>query len=327
MKSFSIQTLLLTPLLYFSCSFQQSRMIEIENTTRQLVVNGIIQSPDTLGIFVTRSNPVGTIWSDEENLLQESPTIHLYENEVLVDSLDLADHVPNIYLEYFSQAEHDNRSFYSSKTFKTEVGNRYRVDISSEIGLASATAVQLVTVPIDSIYIYKEPHLTENNSFTRIKLTVDDPENESNYYQIRLTEYYPSSDKNNIMEPFSINPISYSNPSNKINVNQDQYILYDYLIFSDVEIDSSNQYDLLTLWSYDEPKPEEMELRMELRHISKETYDYLTDVINQTEAKRDPYAEPYFIKGNIVGGLGIFSLPGYSYKSIPELSNQIDPTN
>jgi hypothetical protein len=185
-------------------------------------------------------------------------------------------------------------------------GKTYTIEATSpEYGLASATYVQPMPVPIEKIEIElvgPDPRF-QNEDAIEFRITFVDPPGE-NYYQIDALAGWDSLDlRGGSYQPMFVDPVY---------EDKDPFDFYKNLYFDDeyfegqrvtMTIRARAQFDSL----YDTLHPEHWYDYhwVTLRNISRSYYRYLITMDLASEVWDDPYAQPVKVETNVKNGFGV----------------------
>ncbi len=201
-------------------------------------------------------------------------------------------------------------------TLKVEVDGLEPITASSSI----PEAIEISHSSIGEI----NSSLTDDNETVsyevRVGVQLDDPADETNYYQItfyqEVVSSQPSVQENQILvipnDGYSLIDNDIANNFNLI----DGGILFKDLTFNG----TSKEFVFQPLFYY---KPEDLNTNttyfpkniiIELRSVSEEYYKYYTSVYRQSSQENTPFSNPTVIYSNIKNGYGIFA--GYSKSTV-----------
>lgn len=276
----------------FSCAdkFVNDINIEVPETELQMVINLELNAEDTIAkTFVARTANI----TEADYTFFDDAIVELYKEDDLLAMLDY-----NI---------EDNEYSANLDPSDLTVGD-YRVEVSGVEGLADISATQTIHPKVNITKgSYQENGTIEQYygyaySVDEATITIDDPGDQENYYQIKLFGVIEDTLNNRITtrEIFitSINPFVESG------------FALDGLLLSD-ESFNGNNFDLSIGFGnyFASGYGSDNELRYliaELSNISRDNYLYLLSLNAFKTSEGNPFAEPVVVHNNIDNGIGIF---------------------
>ncbi len=184
---------------------------------------------------------------------------------------------------------------YTGKTIP-KIGRTYNlhIDVENEVGLE---ATSRIPAPASIISIKQDSSLYESEEVIKVDLVFHDPQNEINYYQIKILKKINSSLGDESI-PFSpIDPALKNDYSNGSLLLSDKYF-------------NGKDYQVILRVNRSGYRQITSPVRLVLETISEEHFKYFDTKNVQDRANGDPFAQPVQIYSNINNGLGIFA--GYS---------------
>lgn len=178
----------------------------------------------------------------------------------------------------------------------------YTLEVSAP-GYETVTSTQMVfgkpmvtaTIERDTDVVGANINWGYTGKGDKIKLTINDPAGESNYYQIKLVGIYE----------FDGNEFRNREYLNKT----DETFLYDYSgnMVNDVFFDGTQKTFELEKWytEWNDEIPERYEIQVSA--MSKSYYDFYNSLSKYWNANGNPFAEPVIVYSNIENGLGLFA--------------------
>lgn len=333
--------LLLGLLLFVACNDEK---IDIPDTGRKLVINGLISTDDMVNVSISKSVSLKTFGTGEY-VNNDSASVYIFQNDSYIDSLKYSNsskiHSNNniIYHEnLFSQSN------YWSKNIYPIPGNKYKIVVKRK-GLPDAIAKTIIPNLVkinltDALRIKMAPDSSYDpfaNNYTlickdQLKCSVEftDPSNETNYYYLDIINSIPSI----------FDPQSGDDPRIFITQKKVDFECFDPIIeeklenekifFSDKLINGKKckLTFLLSMLGFIDPRtgivggysPNMLNIKsvyyFRLHSISKEFYDYLKNLKLYRNNYNNPLAEPVIVNSNIIGGYGIFAGDAVSRDSI-----------
>jgi hypothetical protein len=298
MKYFVLSTLSL--FLFTAC---QQEDLEIPDTGRKIVINGLIATDTLLNVYINKSAYIistGPVFhSDLENA-----DVNFYQNSIRIDSL-----------YHFNMGINTSTIFYAGNYWSKSVfplpGMEYKI-VAKVPGLPDATAT--TTIPdlvrierVDTSRIIFGFHGHNYRMIFNIEFT--DPANETNYYLFRMSSFgFKFNSHNNSFA--SQDPIieeEMKNGSNSI----------EGVVFSDKLINGQkHNLTVSTNGSFSSNGPKKTIMYLRLYSITDEYFKYIQTLNLYNAKKGNPLAEPVIVYSNITGGLGIFAGAAVSTDSI-----------
>ena len=290
-------------LLLFSCTKEIE--IKIPENQHKLVVYSTIvpltfPKPKDLGIVLQSSKH---IFDTTTSIIDDAQVLY-YENMILKDTLKYVDSI-NTYVISESMSDYPI------------AGNTYSIKIIKE-GYDTVTASTTIPskVNITDTVITPIAYFDETGSvFSEIAITFTDPANETNYYELAVSDiafsyntpsdFYELSTNDKI-----ITSESYYPSLMRFDVNKPKYLL-----FTDKEINGKEH----TLNVYYTPPQRESDKRyisahyisIHLRNVTEEYYRFKTTMIQQLYSRQEDIlygmGEPLNVKSNIKNGYGLFA--------------------
>jgi hypothetical protein len=308
MKYFLLLTLLLT--LFTAC---QQEELEVPDTGRKIVINGLITTDSLLSVFINKSEYITThsyiYYNDLDNA-----EVCFYQNNTRIDSL-------HHFFKEFSTTKLFHPGNYWSESVFPLPGKEYRIVVKAP-GLPEVTAT--TTIPnlvrierVDTSRIILEPGLDIPDFRMVFNIVFTDPANETNYYLFNL---YNDLDK---MLPSSIgfssqDPIIEEELSNEQSLTNVLMNRVEGIAFSD-KIINGQKYSL-TVTTDCRYGSKRLTTYIRLFSITEECFKYFQTLNLYFEKQGNPLSDPVIVYSNITGGYGIFTgaaVSGYSIDSVP----------
>ena len=245
-----------------------------------------------------------------------------------IDNADVQLCVNNQVIETISRlnTSTDGNSKYKSSVALPQIKQVYTLKVEVD-GLEPITATSSIPEAVE----ISHSNIGEINSFitddnetvryeVRVGVQLEDPANETNYYQIsfyqEVVSSQPSVQENEIKiipnEGYSLIDSDLTNNFNLI----DGGVLFKDLTFNG----TTKEFVFQPLFYY---KPQDLNtvttstpvnIIIELRSVSEEYYKYYTSVYRQSSQDNTPFSNPSVIYSNIKNGYGIFA--GYSKNTV-----------
>ena len=286
--------------------------VDIPNEPPRLVANAFLQADSAVVVELTQSQSI-LINADLKSV--RGATVSLLEEAQPVATLEESQ-TPGI---YFS-------------TFTPSVGKTYTLRVSKD-GFESVEAITFIAppVPIQSIemdtsvfinsYLNFEDSLIidRNVVVDEVRLSLDDPTNERNYYEVSMYRYIIQlqpryDDENNFIDNDTVryfspiylrsdDPAIAGGESDPLEGDSEVYGIA--LLFND-DLFDGRQYSLrFRPEQYGFYNDQEPQLYVVLRTINEAQYRYLRSVDLQYENEGNPFAEPVQVYTNVQNGFGI----------------------
>ena len=135
------------------------------------------------------------------------------------------------------------------------------------------------------------------------RITIDDPSDEENFYQVKLYGVVENQDGEQIQKNDFF--ISSLNPFAETSFYYDGILLNDNS-FNGTEFDLSIGFSNFLGGSYGSSEDRVQYLLVELSNISRDNYLFIKSEASSLEAIDNPFAEPVIVHNNVENGIGIF---------------------
>jgi len=209
----------------------------------------------------------------------ENAFVTISENGIVSDTLT-----------YYSQG------YYKSNNLISQIGKNYEIEATFNGNTATSEGIipskQIIT-NIDTL-LYSDQH---NDNF-RFNIKINDTENETNYYMLKIEKVNSVYYNNNVQ-------IVYTN-SEALSIEtqwQGSQVINDNL-FNGKAKTFSLDIDLSNLYNYNN---EPIKFYISLYSISKDYYLYAVTSQAQQNTNGSPFSEPVMVYNNIKNGYGIFA--------------------
>lgn len=327
MKHFIVSAILM--LLFTGCN---KLKLDIPDTGRKIVINGLITTDELLNIRVSKSDYLidSLHYGDPELEDLGHAAVKIYSDENYIDLLNYK--IGGI--EDFAWALFLRGNYYST-TLTPSPGTEYNVKVSYP-GLPSASAHTIIPNRVDIEKTDTGRVLLEPGSFyeynlgLKFKISFTDPANEHNYYFIKalMNTYYDTAysyANRYSQEVFfkSNDPIVEENIENINGRNA--------IVFSDKMINGQkHSIDLIVKEESVFLLPEDhyiisppgsynvtrQTIYFKLCSINEEYYKYIQSLLLYSKNYGNPLAEPVMVNSNVEGGYGMFSGAAISTDSV-----------
>lgn len=321
MKYFALAIMLLIE--FTAC---QKNKLNIPDTGRKIVVNGLITTDSLLNLKLSKSAYYNDLsWLELLDL--DNAGVYFYQNNSSIDSL------------HFSHKPDENRMFYSSNYWSRTVFPASRQEFKVIVkapGYPDATSstivpdlVQINKLDTSRILVGPDPyHPDLSNVLFLCNINFSDPGNETNYYMIKVS-YKVTPFKNDYTEHYRTNIRFYtSDPIIEEVVGDESNDPYAYA-FSDKVINGQNYNLKLKVYASEFRMPSGDDLSkitnstnfkdavyFSLYSITEDYYKYIQSFNLYKKNYGNPLTEPVMIYSNITGGYGIFGSAAVSTDSL-----------
>ncbi|MGB3465980.1 MAG: DUF4249 domain-containing protein [Cyclobacteriaceae bacterium] len=198
-------------------------------------------------------------------------------------------------------------------------GKTYGLTISKE-GYETISAETVIPGEEVAIKSVTTGNVTRDGSdFTLIKVTVDDPGDVANFYEIGVFFYEKRYDNETgeLLEGDSVAYFEYIELDGT-DFEDDATSYGQTVLVSDLFFDGlTHDFDLLVYNLYNAgpgvPEEDRIQYYVTIRNTSEEYYNYIRTRKLQDYVEGDPFSEPVIVADNIVNGFGIFA--GFSADS------------
>ncbi|MCE5346381.1 MAG: DUF4249 domain-containing protein [Bacteroidales bacterium] len=276
--------------------------LNIPDTGRKIVINGLITTDSLLNVFINRSVFITTnsniYMSDLDNA-----EVCFYQNNAFIDSL-------HHFYKVFDGWHVFHPGNYWSKSVFPLPGEEYKIVVKVP-GLPDATATTTIPnlVKIERIDTSRIILASGNGPDFRMRYNIEftDPANETNYYLFNLS--------NTFSKMLSCNPFPF--------VSQDPIIeeilsrgtnYVEALVFSDKIINGQKHSLTVTTDGYNSGR--NITTYFRLFSITEECFKYIQTLNLYFEKQGNPLSEPVTVYSNVTGGYGIFTGAAVSSDSI-----------
>ncbi len=290
----------------FSC--QKKLDIDIPDSEKHIVLNGIITTDSLIYVNVTKSK---SVLSNEDVKMLDDANVKLFGNDLFIENLT------NI----------GNGVFMSSLT--PEIGVKYEVtadyenlqSVNSEITLKNPEKI----ISIDTILEINSYNYEDGYDYTdyrmKFKIKIKDKIDENNYYFISLMKketIYNFDEQPPVMTGYNDTYIHFDSNDPIFERNQGYFSLNGMygLVFSDelfngqeyiININSSILNENYYNSNYSSVTPL---LVVSLLTVNQDIYRYITSFNLNQQSGDNPFSQPVQIFSNVEKGLGLFS--GYT---------------
>ncbi len=305
--------ILFTLLMMGSVACQTFRDIEIPVRPDMLVINGLFPVDSVLQIDVSHSNFI-LKKAYEEDISVVNATVEVYEQETPVGELKLVED---------EASGGRSRSIYRSEAgFVPKENTEYTIKVAAP-GYTSVSATCYVPQAVaisDFQFEKQEVVVGQDYRGNPSSIRIQDEKGVKNYYRLEVYAIVESTYIDGDQERTETHS-SWLEVAPKVQDEQKIFDNYPFklgLYTDDLAFDGKdytfnffiNATGLKYLFWHDDSSQKKVRLRVLLKHISKEHYEYATSAEKQQDLLDDPFSEPIPATSNVLGGLGVFA--GYS---------------
>ena len=292
------------PLLFSLSACEQVIEPDLPEHTPRLVLQAFFTPDSTWVAFVGRSAGILEALPERERAVAEA-TVELLAGDRVIDEL-----------EFF-----EGERVYVWEKGALQAGESYSLRVSAP-GFATIQATDAIPRPVPTAIASYRTN-TSSRSESRIsgdfsiKLEIQDPPGETNYYQIRFFRSghrlgrYEEPFEEPFEEPVYTVEESFSTQDPSISADNDVDDLIEGLItapfFKDTLFDGQTHAIEL---SGDYDAPEHTRFYIQVLYVSETYYEYLKSARLHESTQDNPFAEPVSVYSNVENGYGIFA--GYS---------------
>jgi len=293
-----------------SCKMKKKIDIDIDDTERHIVVNGIITKDSLITVRISKSQG---ILDDKKIEYLTSAKVKLYKNDIFVEEI-----------------QHTDTGFYKSTVYP-QIGVTYEINVDYD-PLKSVIAATSLFEPNNIIktdtsmqregaYIYNEndgyyEDDEDASSYNiKFKIKIKDKTGTNDFYFLALSVLNPAYDYE---PPFSF--LGYSEISQVFNTddpvikdnNQEFTLNGNYGVAFNDEMFKNSEYTLSLSSSFykNNYENEDTYIIVKLLTISQDIYRYIISHNLNEQVGGDPFAQPVQVYSNVENGLGLFS--GYT---------------
>lgn len=293
MKNFHFIIISIFLLSAFSCAdkFVNDLDIELPEEEQLLVINLELTEGDSCAkTFVARTTNLDEV----DPTFFDNAIIDLFKDGQLLKTMEY-DPLVNEYISNFNQGE-------------LSVGE-YNVEVRGVSGFNDISASQSIPNTVNILEgSYQEDGTIESDygyayTVDEARITIDDPEDEKNYYHVRLFGIREDQNGNELQRRDFF--VSSLNPFAETSFYYDGILLKDDS-FNGTEFDLSIGFSNFLGDSYGSSEEDVVYLIAELSNISRDNYLFIKSEAASREAVDNPFAEPVIVHNNIENGIGIF---------------------
>ncbi len=284
--------------------------LEIPDSERKIVFNGIMNPDSTIKIQVSQS--LG-ILEDELNLKYlEDADVTIFEDGIEIEKMTHT--VSGIFTSTVVPA--------LNKTYKVQVENTNlpTAEASSKIPeLVEITKLDTITVVTTTHDEFSNTDYYSTN--IRFEINFDDPESVDNYYFVGISMYEPIYDETNTTIIDSMEYFTYFMSEDIVLQNTESQFTLNSIsgqAFSDEKINGfSYKLKIETgIPTYGEAYFTGSTYNVYMMSITKDLYLHILSYNKAQYSSNDPFTQPVQIFSNITDGLGIFSAINITKKSV-----------
>lgn len=294
-------------LLMVSC--EKEANISLSNVEDKVVVFSTF-TPDQL--FTLQLSKSKSLFSDSSFESLESAEIQICkgENCELLGPPDIIGGSDNIKLNF------------TTRNFQPQIDVPYSLKLKVEgiSGEISANASVPKVIPLAHVAVGTSTEIPSDESSddtkryeTKVSLSFDDPVGTDNYYQVNFYQIVDLTNGNLDGDTATLASVAYSSiDTDLVNLRN---VTDDGILIDGKNFDGLTK-DLLfrPIFEFNPNTETPSRIKIELRSVSKEYFDYYSSVYRQINQGSDPFIQPAQIVSNINNGLGIFA--GYSKDAV-----------
>lgn len=269
--------------------------IDIPDSERRIVLNGIINPESTISVNISRSL---SVLEDNKFVFLDEATVKLFEDgseKGLLKSI--------------------GNGYYELPGFLPTIGSSYRLEVESH-DLQSVSAVSVVPErpqfsEVDTMTIYNE----WGGSSIKLSFKINDPIQE-NYYAVSLMATYKYFDyfNNKPTDSLITSPQYFEFLQNGQGGIQDRlieenasYRLNSNIFISDQLFNGKDFKMDLSMSRFFSPTTDTIWLDISVQHVTKSYFLYAASMNKYNRSNGNPFSEPVSVYTNIENGFGIFS--------------------
>ncbi len=304
-------------------SCEEEITIDLNSSTKSLVVEGYIQEGYPSYVYLTKSEGYFNVIDSNtlENLFVKNAQVYVEREDGVVHELTLID---NNFLDstgLIDSIDINVSGLYIDLNFQensfAQEGFNYKLKILWEGDTVESTTVIPPKYPIDSVWVSKMDSLSEDYK-CYVWARVNDPDTLGNsitaHFKRISSSTWGSSD--DFFIPCAISARSdqlvNGNSFNALFARSGRFTDEDgvFLPFYSDRIENGNivKKDVIIL---------------RLCHVSQEVYRFWRDAERSEEGNSNPFSEPKNLPSNIIGGLGVWGGYGTSYYKIPIVKDTV----
>ncbi|MFH0761756.1 MAG: DUF4249 domain-containing protein [Bacteroidota bacterium] len=268
--------------------------IDIPDSERKIVVNGIISEDQALSVNLSKSL---TVLEPDEFVYINGADVRLFSGELMIGKLTA-----------------DTAGQYSLPAFKPLTGVNYRLTVDYP-GLNSVEAT--TTVP-EMVPIYSWDTLIKVSEWGYrdyvLKVVFNDPADVANYYGISVFVTYKEIDYYT-MKPTGkvITRLVYIYSDSDLFLQDESHNYGGKIYFDDLLFDGQTKTTEVGLYDYAFEEADTAWVDVHLEQLDPAYFKYVVSNEAYQSTHNNPFAEPVQVYTNVSGGLGIFS--SYSFAS------------
>jgi hypothetical protein len=275
----------LVSILVIASSCEKIIPIDIPETQRKIVVNGLISPGLPVSVNLTKSL---TVLENDDFVYLENASVKLYENGTLLGTM----------------------------TQDTGVGNSYKLTVDYK-DLASVEAETTIPEGVE-IASWDTSKIMNEWGIEGLKLNVvfDDPADQENIYGYSVYLTYKEFDYLN-MRPTGkwLTQIGYVSEGEDTFIEDENHYYGGKTYFEDHIFNGQRKTLDLRLYGFDYLLSDTIRVDINLEQVSPEFYKYVVSNEAYQRSHRNPFSEPVQVYTNIKGGFGIFSSYSVNTKS------------
>ncbi len=294
MKNIATILTLLTLLSVAATSCRKELDIDIKNSERHIVLNGIITPDSLIEVEVSKSKSV--LDTSRIEILSDA-TVSLYKDGSFLEKLSFSD------------------SGYFVSTSTPQINSEYKINVDYKDLTSVYSNVRLSEAPIiDSLSgflkyrTYEYDEISDTTYEAHFNLKFKDPKNTADYYFLSVSLLSPLEELGEEDDYYRVSYIETRDPA--LNKENNYFSLSGMSgkVFSD-ETFNGNAYPLV-FWMWHDPNAESAKYVVRLLKVSEDTYNYILSYNLHRISEFNPFSQPVQVLSNVKNGMGL--LGGYT---------------
>lgn len=302
--------LLYSVLLFLFCACQKEN-VEIPDTGRKLVINGLITTDSLINVWISHSYFYKDLYMGWATFPEfDSADVRFYRNNIILDSLYYLDQNSSQYEVY------PTSNYWSNKVFPLP-GKEYEIMVKRP-GFPDATATTTIPrfVKIERIDTSRVKG-TGSNFSMNCGIEFTDPPGEKNYYLFNIVKIQMFPWIRRYLAFDCHDPIIEEELSSNTGSGSSSGVVFDKygFAFSDKLIDGK-KYSLNVSFKVNQIPNTSYIYYFRLISITEDYFKFIQTLNLFNATYTNPLAEPVMVYSNVSGGYGIFAGAAVSTDSI-----------
>ncbi len=285
--------------------------IDIPDTEKHIVLNGIINPDSIIKVRVTQSK---SVLDDSKIQNLENADVKLFKNDEFAENLQYS----------------DSGFFYS--VLKPEINSNYKITVDYENLKSVNAGISLYTPPVikkvdtilqTEIYDYGDGY-ADTTYMIHFELQFDDPATSSDYYFLsvsQLAPFFDYTDTSIVFAGYEEYSVYFDTNDPVLSKDNNEFYLdrMNGKVFSD-ELFNGNSYTLSFTANYqnyrdiyyknNDASQYPSMIVLKLLKVTEAIYNYIFSYNLNQQTEFDPFAQPVQVYSNVENGLGLVS--GYT---------------